>query len=93
MLSTHSCRDCSLAVLVCSKSSLRAWGSVLSRSLSGAVVVREHDARQKPCLHISMCLNLSKHYRGKNIYISPLAVVKLRVIYTFITDDTVAEIG
>ena len=90
MLSTHSCWVYSLAVLVCSNSALRAWGSILSRSLSGAAIVLENGARQKPYPYICMYLDLSKHYRKKNTY--PPAVAALKVIYKFITDDTLAEI-
>lgn len=96
MLSAHSCRVPSPAVLVCNNSASRARGSILSRSLSGPAIVLEDGGRQKPYLYICMYLDVSKPYRKKkkkrnqNTY--PFAVAALKVIYKFIPDDTLAEI-
>ena len=86
MLSTHSCWVRSLAALGCSNSALRAWGSILS-GLSGAAIILEGDARQKLHLYISMCLDLSKHYRRNHLS------TRSSYAHRFSTDDTIAEIA
>lgn len=57
MLLAHSCWARSLAGSVCRHSASRAWGSIVSPSLSGAAPVLESGARQKPYLYIWMCLD------------------------------------